>query len=1393
MFPEAWYYTMEATVCSLLESLDLIDSYYDKKEHDWPGLDDTIGSKFSAAITGYINIGMAASYNFTLTADDNAMLFFDDSTTALLDMEGESGRLRSISNTIQLTSGRHLMRLYYSNNGGFGKLKLTYNSPQAGLPETVVNKVVTFVGGQAPSFLKMSDITTIVGGTVKTTKPTLSGSYLTGFTVSPALPAGLRLNSYSGVISGSCTVAVNSDYTITATGPLGSSATTIHITASGTPLAGLSAKYYQLTDPAMICYLDTFNEDEATLLVSTVDDQINHPLTPKGSSWPGIPGDVYGTFIVMWSGFVYIDVAGDYDFKISSRDGARVWVNHNLVINNWGCFRELNEKTNTVSFDSTGYAYIDMTYFTSGNDFGITLSWMKPNTADYEVIPASKLFHMPASSFSYTTSAAQYFRGTAIAANKPVFFGVPSSGYTFTITPALPAGLTLQTTGDITGTPSTDAEEAIYTVTATQGSTQYTTTVTFSVTYTAPPSNLRLVDRNNQPVSSITVAQYSAITVLFFADSNPRYYTIQPELPQGVAYNSQTIGISGTPVESLQQTVFTITAWNSGGSTSATLSITVTGCQYGKWFYGTVQASNVVSFTLKKTSGEVAYQNSNVQPGKYAMTLCVPQDDYLYTLDCSRARSCYLKLIREDSIVFLSQQGSQDAPVSGEFSTAVREKPTMEIQQPNDFLAIKESFILQVNITGVHKPLYAVPPFPDTIRFVEATGTLAGVIYEKGVYTYDVIAENEIGQARVTLTFNVGICPDGKGMITLYRPYGDYKESMVMTRESTGEEIVNTAFNHDKFTQTLCLPNDEYKVVMKTTNTDGNWFAGSELLVKDSWDDLLASTMLDNGKGEKTEYFSINYAIMDRLPMKFYNQEKAPSSKWKEISFNDGSWPQGDYSSFGLYKANTVYFRKEFEVDNKNKYSILAFDLEIYDGVIVYINGQEVIRRNMPLAGVTHQTKAIARYSALFWRRTAVPTSMLQNGKNVLAVELHCSETDHRVINFDAFGSLLSGECMKRTDRGKGSDSEHTPSERYNPTNAFDDNSSTTWQDSNLPVYLQFTYDYDRYEFINKVVLTSASEYKKSHPKKFEILGMTSDDDGDVLASVDDRNLFTDPFAPTTVFLDNSKPYNAYRMRVDETNDNSNTATIAEMTLYTCRLTYCPKQKGWNAIQTGETVSGACPRNTFGEASRACELDRYDPKWSAVDYSNCLSTNPPSKKAYIDFKYMVSNCTMWNFNYFVKDRFVDITRDILLVKKEDTNMFLIQDCSDSETMNICFYVRVMTDLDISSYVFKHMNQLQEEMSYRMYTNPPRNFPEGMYFVMVMNPLLRTPASKMALIVVIVLVLVIVIGTSVFVYNIRNEKNVRKVRGGVTRKSTIETMQDRMERNKKEKAGLLGKN
>ena len=459
MFSEEWYYSMESTTCSILETLDLEDYYFRENRHKWPGLDDTIEEVFSAAITGFINIGMAATYNFTLAADDNAMIFFDDSLTPLIDIEGESGSLRSVTKPIHLTSGRHLMRLYYSNNGGYARLKLTYSSSEAGLPETTVDKEATFVGGQAPSFLKMSDIRTIVSGTVKANRPVFTGSYVTGFTVSPNLPTGLRLNGVSGVISGVSSSPVNGDYTVTATGPLGSAVAVIHLSISGSPLAGLSAKYYKIKEKESACYQDSFKQQALTLLADTIDADINHPLMRRGAGWAGIPGEVFDGFYVEWSGYLRVDVAGDYEMKGDSRDGARVYVDGIRVLNRWECPRKMVITTNTVSFGTVGYVSIQVNFFSSGSDFGVILSWKKPNTADFEVIPTSMLVHVPSAPFTYTASTMQYYRNMPVAENTPVFFGVSLANPTYSINPELPAGLTLQSNGVISGTPSADAEE----------------------------------------------------------------------------------------------------------------------------------------------------------------------------------------------------------------------------------------------------------------------------------------------------------------------------------------------------------------------------------------------------------------------------------------------------------------------------------------------------------------------------------------------------------------------------------------------------------------------------------------------------------------------------------------------------------------------------------------------------------------------------------------------------------------------------------------------------------------------------------------------------------------------------------------------------------------------
>ena len=69
------------------------------------------------------------------------------------------------------------------------------------------------------------------------------------------------------------------------------------------------------------------------------------------------------------------------------------------------------------------------------------------------------------SALSYTTSTADYIKGSTITANAPTCGGGAVASYS--VSPALPAGLALNSgTGVITGTPSAVTATATYTVTA---------------------------------------------------------------------------------------------------------------------------------------------------------------------------------------------------------------------------------------------------------------------------------------------------------------------------------------------------------------------------------------------------------------------------------------------------------------------------------------------------------------------------------------------------------------------------------------------------------------------------------------------------------------------------------------------------------------------------------------------------------------------------------------------------------------------------------------------------------------------------------------------------------------------------------------------------------------
>jgi hypothetical protein len=170
---------------------------------------------------------------------------------------------------------------------------------------------------------------------------------------------------------------------------------------------------------------------------------------------------------------------------------------------------------------------------------------------------------------TYSTNPATYTVGTAIAANTPSNSG--GAVVSYAVNPTLPAGLSLNTaSGVISGTPTTLTAAAGYVVTATNTGGSTTATVTIGVVAAAPTAltystNPATYTKGSAITSNTPTSLGGAVTG----------YAISPALPAGLSFNTTTGVIAGTPTALAGATGYLVTASNSGGSTTATVTITV--------------------------------------------------------------------------------------------------------------------------------------------------------------------------------------------------------------------------------------------------------------------------------------------------------------------------------------------------------------------------------------------------------------------------------------------------------------------------------------------------------------------------------------------------------------------------------------------------------------------------------------------------------------------------------------------------------------------------------------------------------------------------------------------------------------------------------------------------
>ncbi len=150
---------------------------------------------------------------------------------------------------------------------------------------------------------------------------------------------------------------------------------------------------------------------------------------------------------------------------------------------------------------------------------------------------------------------------------------------------------------------------------------------------------------------------------------------------------------------------------------------------------------------------------------------------------------------------------------------------------------------------------------------------------------------------------------------------------------------------------------------------------------------------------------------------KYLDNNSRPAN-WHTTGYDDAAWGTGaselgygdapatvvSYGPDANNKYITTYFRKTFNITGLNAINGLTLNVVRDDGIVVYVNGNEVARDNMPAGTPAHATLASSAISGT-GETTPITFNLSKcdflEGANTIAVEVHQSDITSSDLSFN--------------------------------------------------------------------------------------------------------------------------------------------------------------------------------------------------------------------------------------------------------------------------------------------------------------------------------------------------------------------------------------------------------